>query len=537
MRNVYFWLFLRQAVYFIRRLDAARLIVASVFLLILTLLAIASFFFGRLFADYVSSFGVYSRPTLYFVLLSVLSGVSVLSLISFTIVFLKTLFDNKLSLLFLRSKPPSIALSVFFATILVGSWPYILISLPFFLGMIVQAHSAFTQIVNVVLLHLILSVTIATIGGVVAFLLHLLLGKRLAKALPVLFLFMLFGCYLLFTKVIYPKNLKTFFSQGEIGKIEMRLKNYPLAAPFLPTTLFVDSLSGDARAIFVLSGQMGVGVIIFLTLAFMYYRSLWQKSYEGYLIADIYALDQSCTKKTLLPYRFHQKNALLVFFEKEALFIWRSMGSRLYASFIVFLCAVFAFFLSAAGTLDRDYEQLIPFVNYAIFFAASYLILLLSIRFVFPSFTFESPFVWSYITARSSRQKLSVAKWIFYQCAVMVFSLVLGAVILRFFKLTNIDPLRIFFYLFVYAATTTTLALFLGQIFQKDLPKSDADAIATTIPGILFTVLSLAVGVGVLLLVFSYTTTFLSFSVFAIVICTIVISFRKGVMRYQRSDI
>ena len=230
-----------------------------------------------------------------------------------------------------------------------------------------------------------------------------------------------------------------------------------------------------------------------------------------------------------MPYSrwFFPPYAKIALQQKELLSLVRDPSSYLYMSFILFLVAVFIFFLSQSKSITYDYRRLVPLVKIASYFSISYIVLLVCLRFVFPSLTLEKPYMWLVITVSNVRNKILKAKWIFYEFLLLIFAAVLGMAIKEYTKIIVFAALGIIM---------TAITLQIAGMFQKELPKRDIEAIATTGPGILLTVIFLITG--------AITAIFLSWSdsvvaylfIFLFSLGFGVISFYSTEQVYKKSD-
>src|SRR3989338_4525399 len=221
MLSLYLWLFGKTVWYFFRRRNIAQTTVSLVFLFLLISLAVISYFSGSFFAGYVISFETFSTTLLRFTLLSMVSALMVLSLISFTIAFLKTLFDKNLSLIITKGASTiKVIAAVFICTLSFGSWPFLLISLPFFLGVTLKIpNTNYGAIFLVFLTHLIISVVVAAVAGSIAILIQKLFGRRLKRILPFIVVTGFTGLFFLFTNIIYPSNLGIISSAKTVHEV------------------------------------------------------------------------------------------------------------------------------------------------------------------------------------------------------------------------------------------------------------------------------------------------------------------------------
>lgn len=533
MIRIHLLTYFRSALNFLKEGDLARRIVVFLFCLVLFGLALLSYFLGQGFYAYLASFSTFSQVLFKFTLLSLVSAVFLLSLVSFTISYLKTFFEDRLLLFFLTGKQSlNFAVSVFISTATFGSWPYLLISLPFFIGMLVSFQAAFLHLsfLMVILLHLLISIITASLGAIFALLLFFLFGSRLKRLFPLAVVIGLGLLFIVFTKFIFPENLPLIASQAEIVQVEKQLTLLPIASWYLPPAAFVDAFLGSRQAIALLSIESLLTVTTFLLLAKQAYRYLWQRSYQGYLIADGQSFYSA-------PSSLFSKEASLAFFEKEILSLARERGAFIYFAFIIFLTAIFVFFLSLTDRLDPYYIRLIPIIKLAIFFTISYLVLLFNIRFVFPCLSLETPFIWSAITSEAIRYKISWAKWVFFLFLSLVFTLILTVVVFKFSSIQIGQPETIVPLLLANTLIVTTLALSLGEIFQANLPRNDAQQISTTNEGIILTTASLLISAVFAFILFLPNSLYLSWMVFFLSIFLLVILFHLSTRVYQRSDI
>lgn len=526
MIRLQLWLLRHQISFFIKKRDYARMMVVCLFFVILTLLAFFSFILGRLFMDYMGSFGTFSKSFLYLTLLSLTSSLSILSLISFTIAFAKTLFDKILIFFFLYpSRLSKLALLVLAATLVFGSWPYFLISLPFFFGMLKISGIPLGSYLGVIILHLLISVILGIFGGILAIFLFLTFGRRLTHFLPIVLMASLLGLFFLFTKFIFPANLEHLYFQS-----------LPLALPYLPTTLFVESFLGKSLSGVFLFGEACLAVVVFILTARLFYKKTWQVNFEGYLVADD-KLPSSLVSLPQFPKALFPKSVYFAFIKKETLSFRRTANAVIYLSFIIFLAALFTFFLTRASGLQSEYAQFIPVVKLAVFFVVSYLTLLFTIRFVFPTFAIERSFIWSIITTIAIRHRLSVFKWTFYQGAVLLFTVILGVVSWICYKIPGVKIGNLLPLFLSNAVLTSTFTLMAGQVFQRELPKENIEDISTTIPGILVTVFSLVSGLIIAFLFFFFSTPYLSWILLGIAVVFLFWGYQFSCRHYKQSDI
>ena len=537
MIRSHIWLQLHTIVFYLRHRDLAQFSVAIVFLIILGLIFVLSFIFGRLFMEFISGYEQLSPILLRFVLLTLLTSLSILSLMSFVIVFSKTLFDGKLLFFFSLPIPvEKIAFSVFLTTLLVGSWPYLLISLPFFFGIAWIANPNLWSILQIFILHFLMSIILASLGGVIALIIKTFFGRRLANFLPIILLLTLASLFLLFTKIIYPANLSDVALHKSLLELESFLNSSFVAKPYLPTTLFVNSFLGETLSLFVLIFQTGISIIAFLFFSRLVYKKNWQENFEGFLLAGGERFEKSgkmLSKQT----SFFGKTAKSVVLEKELIYFRRTTNAYIYLSFVIFLSAIFIFYLSKADIIDGGLTKLIPAVTISVLFATSYLLLLFAIRFIFPTFTLEAPFLWLTITSEKIRSRFHALKWIFYLSSSIFFSTVLALLVIKFVEIPIGKPGNILLLLLGNSLTTSAFALLLGELFQKELPRGDVEAISTTIPGILVTVISLVSGAFFSVVILSANVSFIALILLVVSIVFVFWGYQFSYHNYQKSDI
>lgn len=462
-----------------------QIIVGCAYLLILGFLFLAVFLLGKSSFQFLYTFGEISKSLIRYILLTALALACVFSILSFLIALSQRLFEKKLAAFYTTGhNPMSIFQAVFWENFLIGGWPFVVLALPLLLAYLFVSHASIIFTPFLLLLLALLAVLTESAGAILALLFRYYFGKISQK---------LIYLFTLLTFLTLAVSLKYFFLPSGLPKIAQRptlpevfsgLAGLPIANPYLPTSLFLDSLSGNFYSLLVFVSITALLYLITLKLAKSFYRPAWQKAQEGLFLAGG-VLKITGHKKAS---NFHGR--LIGILEKDQLIFERSLSSLLYFSFIIFLAVVYLFLLAQSPRHPEFSPSIFPKIAAFTIMIIGYLITMVSLRFSFPSLVSEFSSFWLLARLPNGRRQIFKAKWIAQTFFVVSIAWILG--ILATFILAL--PLETFPYflglILSLAIIISAVNLFIGGFWATLLPRQDIEQTTTAFPAVAATLIS-----------------------------------------------
>jgi len=481
----------------LRKANAVRFLVVTAFFILLAFVALAIFAFSKASFNFLireeSEVGVLSLFTLGVAFL-LLSGIFLVSnlLYFFTVIFK----DQKNRLLAtLPISAQTFFVSRFVNATILSSWPIFVLGLPVLLafGQASKAGIGFYLIFFVSLLPLVL--LFSSISAIITLLVARIFGNLTFKVTFLSLLVLIPTASFLFAKIIFPTNLGQIFSNGSLSARLATLEKLAIFWPVLPSTWFVRAVGGwffnqPVQLIFnlfLIWLVPAVFLVILLYLAEKYYLFGLQKSFEGRLIAG--SPDQ---KVRVTKSQTFGKDPLSALFKKEILTFGRDAGQLGYLGFLFFLTLVYFFALARVPTFENISSTLLSVLVAANFLFIGYILIVIAVRFAFPSVSLEGKSAWVVWSLPVRLTTLLWAKFFFFVLLVVLAAGILAnlsAALLGFDWPTFLTTLL----LAIFAGIlSTTIALTFGAIWPDFTQKSGEQA-STSLPGLLATVISLLI--------------------------------------------
>ncbi|MBI4100225.1 hypothetical protein HY439_00580 [Candidatus Microgenomates bacterium] len=481
---------------FIRK-EWGRILVALAYLIVFGLLFLFIFFLGQATFKYLYSFNDVSGPVTRYILLTSLAFATLLSILTYLLSLPARLFSKNLSLYFIA---PVNHLknfqAVYLENLIFGGWPFIVLALPLLLAyLITMRGNPASYIVLILALLIIINLT-ESVAAILVLALKTIFKGASNKVTYLLFVLTFLGLCGLVKIIFFPAGLVEVAQRPTLNEVFAGLTNLPLSYPHLPTTLFIDSLSGKFASFLFLLIQAIIFFCLALLLAKKTYKTTWQKSQEKIFLAAPKTNLSVSTKAV----KFHGTFASLL--KRELVTIDRTPSQILYFAFIVFLSVIFFFLLSKKPEQSPDFPFSLVRKTAALgVIIVGYILIMLTLRFNFPSLIGDFKNFWTLRGLPGWREKVILSKWLTYTFFSLVVSWLLG--IMAFFSLRLpfdfLYPLLII--CLINGILISALALFIGGYFASSLPRGGIEEATTSLGGIAATLLSTIIS-GVLGLFF-----------------------------------
>ncbi|HTY40098.1 MAG TPA: hypothetical protein VMC43_03360, partial [Candidatus Paceibacterota bacterium] len=248
-------------------------------------------------------------------------------------------------------------------------------------------------------------------------------------------------------------------------------------------------------------GLLTLAAFLLALLIVMFVLSLWYLPLWQYLQEGRFQAETKSFRRTGQPARFprYLEGPIGAVFEKEALTLRRTPRSALWLSFMAFLWltqTLLNFFIRANLIRHNADPAMAAHILEALHvLTAVYFMSAMSLRFVFPSFSTERRTSWLLGSAPLDLAQVYAAKFSFY-CAL--FALIGGLMVGVNTLILDLALLDIGLFVTVMALSilfVTSFALALGAWFPS-FETDDPEQLATSMPGLSFTALSLLYGAG-----------------------------------------
>lgn len=524
-----------------------QILVGLAYLIILGFLFIALFFLSRSSFLFLYNFREVSRPIIDYILLSALAFTGILSVFSFIISFSFRLFEKKLAIYILAgSSPVSVFQAIFWENFLLGGWPFLILALPLLLAFLAVNNASFGSYLTLVILFIILILLTESLGAILVFSLRFLLGKTSKKAIYLLAFFAFVGLGMIFKNIFLPAGLWEVSSRPALKEVFTGLSSLPLANPWLPSSLFIRSLTGNLPAFLIFTFQAFLIYSLSLALAGRFYLKTWQKSQEGVFVA--LPRQKTDSVKTAVKFR----GVFWSLFNKEFLAIERTPALLLYLAFVFFLALVYFFLLSQSPKMPEFSPNLFPKVMALTVMIIGYLITMLALRFTFPCLVLEFKSFWIISPIPKARRKILLAKWTASSLLAILTGWIL-AVLAFFFLRLSFDFLPFILGIVLAGAFLISAAnLFIGTWWAHELPREDVEQTTTALPGVLATLASIFIALtlslafyqiimmapdGEVKLLEGNQKTFLMALILSISLLFWFLAFTMGERKFKRMDI
>lgn len=465
--------------------------VGLAYLGILVFLFVAVFALGFGTFRFLYTFSEVSPPLVRYILLSALAFTTLISIVSFTITLTQRLFTKKLTPYFLTpNSAVSIFQALFWENFFLGSWPFLVLALPLLLAYLVVLKAPITLYPYLGLLLLLLISFTESVGGILALSLRYIFGAFSKKVIY----FSSFATFLTLAfflkKVFLPTGLWEVAERPTLPEVFSGLTTLPVANPFLPPALFLDSLAKNWTPISIFVLQVVASYFLCLLVVRKLYRLTWQRSQEGIFLARPLKPGTLASQRETNFYGVH-----LSLFKKESLLIDRTPSLLLYFIFVLFLALVFFFLLSQSPHSPEFSPAIFQKVVASTMMVVGYLTTMIALRFSFPSLTLEFPTFWVLSPLSPGRQKIFLTKWLIYTILPTATAWIFG--ILAFFILRlPADFLPFILGLSLSCAIVIcALNLFAGTVWAPRLPRENIEEITTATPAVLATLLSILISV------------------------------------------
>ena len=465
-----------------------QIIVAFTYLVILTLLFAFIFLLGLTTFRFLNTFSEASAPIIKYILLSALAFTAIISVVSFLISLSQRLFEKKLSFYFLAPVSSlTIFQAVFWENFLLGGWSFCVLALPVLLAYLVVSKSS--PILYPLLFILLFFLTLFTESlGVILALFFRRYFRRASQKLIYLFtlaVFLVLGVFL--KKFLLPAGLLEVAERPTLREVFTGLSSLPVANPWLPPALFIESLSQNFAAFFTFVFQTLIFYLLSLKMAKSLYHATWQKAQEGIFLALPHQVVSPLKRAT----KFQGLRRSL--FKKESLLVDRSPSLLLYFAFVIFLALVYFFLLAQSPQAPEFYPSIFPKIASSTIMIIGYLITMLALRFSFPSLVSEFRLFWSLSRLPRGRFEIIRTKWIIYTFLPAATAWILG--IFAFFLLRlPFDFLPFILGLCLSGSLLICGAnLLVGTVWAPKLPRENVEQTTTALPAVIATLFSILV--------------------------------------------
>ncbi|MBD3363502.1 hypothetical protein GF362_07340 [Candidatus Dojkabacteria bacterium] len=319
------------------------------------------------------------------------------------------------------------------------------------------------------------------------------------KTLTILCLSLIFAFTVFTWKQIVPSNYFEFWGFDTSATVEIVVKTFGVF-PSHPTAMFVFNTILDSSRLMFYYQFLQLGILITLILIFhvvsKWFFEIWQVLQDGSFVARV-GIKNKITRRIpqILPRFFKSQTGALL--EKEFIVLKRNMKDFVWLLIIVGTWIVLNGIIVVAVRSLSSYgasASNLPSKVYVYEIAMGvYFITALVLRFLLPSFSTERRTAWILGTVPIKLQNVLYAKLFSYGS----FFILLGLVI-TIFNAVAFDMSLLNSYVFGLIFITQIIAvsilgIFLGIIFPS-FDSDDAEALSTSIPGLLFTFISILYG-------------------------------------------
>lgn len=465
-----------------------QIIVGSTYLLVLGFLFLAILLLGGSTFRFLYTFSVVSEPIVKYILLTALVFTAFVSVLSFIITFSQRLFNPKFTPYFLAGvKPTSFFQAIFWENSVLGGWPFLILALPLLLAFLVVTGAEKTSFGVLFLLLFLLTILTASLGGILALTFRSFFGRASKKVVYALTGLVFFGSAIILKNVFLPAGLLEVAQRPTLKEVFAGLSSLPVALPFLPTTLFLESLSGKTAAFLTFASQTAIFYFLLWVLVKKLYKKTWQKAQEGIFLAQPHQKVPHPKKAT----KFH--GLLPSLFKRELLSVDRSPSLLGYLAFIVFLAGTFFFLLSQSPRSPEFSPSIFRKILALTMTVIGYLTTMAALRLSFPALSLEFRRFWVLSSLQRVRQKVILVKWLIYTLLPALLAWLWGIFAFVFLRL----PFEFLPFILVFSLSQGVLIsavnLLLGTIPTSRLPKVNIDELTTALPGVVATLFSILI--------------------------------------------
>ncbi|MDP3998835.1 MAG: hypothetical protein Q8P89_04450 [bacterium] len=467
-----------------------QILVGLAYLIILAFLFSAFFLLSKSIFLFLYTFREVSQPIVNYLLLSALAFSSLLSVFSFVFSLSQRLFERKLSFYFLSSSSGvSLFQSVFWENFLLGGWPFLILALPLLLAYLSVNQAAIIFYFLLLILLILLILLTESLGAILAIVIRYLFGKASQKVVLIFTLFAFLMIGIVFKQLFLPAGLWEAAQRSTLREVFVGLSLLPVAQPWLPTRLFLESLSANFGAFLIFGLEAAILYFACLLVAKNYYRRSWQKAQEGVFLALPHQKISSPGKAA----SFHGLWPTL--FKKDFLLMDRSPQFMVYFLFVAFLGLIFFFLLSQSPRSPEFSPALFRKVVALAITIIGYLLTMLSLRFAFPGVLSEFRHFWMISCLPKARFKVLLTKWSVNTLLAAVSAWIFGLLAIIFLRLPfDFLPYVLGFSLAA-AILISAINLAIGTLWAPQLPRENVDQTTTALPGVLATLFSIFVSV------------------------------------------
>jgi len=485
---------------FIKQKNWPKLFVFASFLFIAFIIALFTYFFTRAGFRYLQLYPEFQQSIVYYILAAWFFLIFILTLGSSFISSTSILFAQDDDSLLLSSP---ISHQIIFESrltnlIILSSWPVVIFGIPLILAF---THSfqldfpyffiSFTALIII----LLISTFIASILALKATFYIGRVGKTIFSIIAVLALPLLAW---LTSLILLPPNLIQTFEKLEFEKINHFLKSLPISSSLFPSTWALNFVYYAQNNLPLALLNM-TKLLLLLIVAALVTHFLVKKEYHfdlsqarlGRFIAGAHDFTKSFSPKASFPYFL--KGIKGAFLEKDILIFTRSQAEIMQAGFIFFIS--FLYFLILSRIPIAKLAQTIP--DFSIFnlikinfLFNSFILTILSLRFVFPSISLEGQSAWIIWSAPFVKAKLFWQKLLTGWVGLIFISYLISLATTFILNLNFQFLLSYFIVLSAISLGLVAINLGLGIIFPN-FQEKNPEKISTSIGGIFATIVSL----------------------------------------------
>lgn len=497
--------------------DWVRISVFIAFLLVAFILAISTYFFSKTTFLFLKSYPQFMSGMVFYILLTWFFLIFLLTLGSSFISALGTLFvqDDDDFLLSCPIRSQIIFESRFVNLLSLSCWPIIVFGTPLLLAFYQSFNLGFFSfILSFLILILILFIS-SLMASILALKITSFTGQKGRKLVNILGVISLPFLAWWVAQILIPSKLIQAFQKLQLEQINQFLKSLPISSNFFPSTWGVNFIfywqENPLLAIFnlekILLLLIALTVLTYLLVNREYFYDLDRARVDRF-IAGPHDITQSVLAKKPFPYFLKGIKGVLT--EKDILMFSRNQAEILQGGFILFI--VLLYFLILSKFPITKLGQRLP--NFSInniikmsFLINSYILAILSLRFIFPSISLEGQTSWLIWSAPFSKAKLFWQKlftgWAFLSLAGGIISF-LSTLILKLDLQFLLAQFSVFLAL---SLGLTSINLGMGTILPN-FEEKNPEKISTSSGGIFSTSLSLFYIFAVYFILFSQPDSF-----------------------------
>ncbi|MFV1917192.1 MAG: hypothetical protein ACC618_01760 [Patescibacteria group bacterium] len=505
--------------------ELAKILVIGVSFLIAIFLATGTYFFSKNIFSFLKFYPDFLVATVNFTYLSLFFLIFILITFSSIISAINTLFvqDDDNLLLSAPMGSETVFASRFINLIFFSSWPVFVFGLPVLAASYSElSFNLFGLMISflALLLVLILSSLLAVHVSLIITSFAGRLGKRIIGAAAIIALPA--GAWWVATFII-PPNFFATFRTLEVYQLDDFIKTLPINSELLPSTWAANtviSIQKGYAGSFVNLGKLVASSFILTISGFLLVKKTYYLDLAKARVGQFIAGPQDIATKTKSSFFLRLPGGIMgAFLEKDIRMFSRDQAEVFQAAFIFFIGLLY-FILLGRIPLDRI-TRAIPFFSASLLISinvivVSFIITIISLRFVFPAISLEGQSAWLVWSAPFSKKKL------YWQKFFSGFLLLSLFAILASFVSTFILELGLIFFfvqISVFLAATlaiTSISLGLGTIFPN-FEEKNPEKLSTSFGGILATFLSLLFILVTSTILFSYSSAIYSFLVHAFI--------------------